>query len=125
MANTKNVKKTIKLLKAHKSVKFDMGTLFSDEKRPSSNKHPCGTSCCLAGFAFIAAKGRNWTDDENMSDVENVATEFLGLSSTEAHDLFYPGSEIYDHARRRHGIQVLKHLRDTGEVDWDIVDTND
>lgn len=46
--------------------------------------HTCGTSCCIAGMAYVL-----WPNDENNSDPEFSAQLALGLTDSQAHCLFY------------------------------------
>lgn len=97
------------------NVKFDMHNFYDDY---------CGTSCCLAGFAFIAKtqEAPDWNDEVN---IPSVAREFLGLTEEQSHDLFYPskhGAKLY-YAGPQDGIAVLENMKVTGKPDWSIIKT--
>lgn len=99
------------------NVKFDMHNFYDDH---------CGTSCCLAGFAFIAKKQAApvWEDESN---IPSVARKFLGLTEDQAHSLFYPSSAGRHtcYASPQDGIAVLENLKATGKPDWSIIKTID
>ena len=103
----------------HERMVFDM-EVFGDE-------HPCGTAACIAGWA-VARFGEN--DDAEEIDhrrplgdaVFDGAQSVLGLSFPEAHQLFAPnerrdGVSMSD-VTASHAVRTLRHLAETGEVDW-------
>ena len=82
---------------------FDMGRV----------QHSCGTPSCILGYAY------------------HLQLE-LGLSIESSSTLFYPNSKMlncsYHYAARKgergyinkaHAVRCLRHLAETGEVDWD------
>lgn len=75
--------------------------------------HRCGTVACIGGHAAILFP-------------EGHPNETLGLSLSEGKELFYAWSyrEWYDVKLRnitiRHAVAVLRHLAETGEVDWSV-----
>lgn len=78
----------------------------------------CGTSHCIAGWARCLLAPRSRRTDSA------VAQDLLGLSSDEAHDLFYcGGADDNDPAwlsKPSQAVAVLDHLIATGEVDWSV-----
>lgn len=97
----------------------------------------CGTVACIAGHAY-ALKHRempitpvsgiyNRSPDEYWS-IPAIAREWLELDGETAHDLFHArlpigvfrSTKLQD-IQPEQAIQVLEHLKATGEVDWSIV----
>jgi hypothetical protein len=81
--------------------------------------HPCGTPSCLGGWTIhlFVKKGHTTADPTQFR-----ARGLLGLSQTEALDLFLPRleqiRESYDKITPAHAAFTLRHLAATGEVDW-------
>lgn len=86
--------------------------------------HSCGTVACIAGWT-LALQGHI---TESMSDSDEVglgvseAAEFLGLEGRKAFELFFaytfPGSR--GKITAAHAVRVLRHLAETGAVDWRV-----
>jgi hypothetical protein len=89
----------------------------------AQDQQPCGTACCIAGEAWFAMpkEDRMWLSPDTPR-VSQSAEAWLGLTEDEAQHLFIPDSEASGwplHALSREAaIAVLRHLRETGEVDW-------
>ena len=49
----------------------------------------CGTTCCIAGWALVMAKGTLTWQDCWHDTVANQAGDILGLTEPQAHDLFH------------------------------------
>ena len=104
----------------HERMVFDMG-VFGDE-------HPCGTAACIAGWT-VARFGEN-DDTKEIDhrrpvlnfDVFDDALSVLGLSFPEARQLFAPNEErdgvSMTEVTASHAVRTLRHLAETGEVDW-------
>ena len=99
---------------------FDMGTV----------QHPCGTPACIAGCACHIAS------DADYSSMA-LAAECLGLTAEQKTELFMPHFDpdglFYaaepgelGYVTREHAAAVLRHLAETGTVDWSVpaADTN-
>ena len=106
----------------------------------STLKHKCGTPACIAGWAAWLSGDRGnkrrharWFRGLDGGGTLRAAREWLGLDSVShvSHDLFTPTatySEGYSfqvetpdaegHITPRHAAAVLRHLAETGEVDW-------
>lgn len=107
--------------------------------------HECGTVACLAGWTaeHLSLKGdrvlklpRTKDSIKNygpglhwMTGHHELAQEILGLTEDEADRLFTPmdydsNPELdlvaWDRVKPAQAVKVLKHLRDTGEVDWTV-----
>lgn len=87
--------------------------------------HGCGTVGCIAGHAVAHFELDG--DPSPLPDLVGVsrrAAEILGLDFTTREDLFCPegyseAPEMYPPAK---AVAVLRHLAETGEVDWAIAD---
>jgi hypothetical protein len=85
------------------------------EKTPDSGFNmsvwQCGTVACIGGHLC-------W-----MYGLDGVieCRKALGIDSRTADDLFFMENAglNYDDVTKAHAIRVVKHLRDTGIVDWD------
>lgn len=119
--NKQRIKELIDRLKSIKPKHFDMGTYGS------GIENECGTVACIAGHAFIMAFGER--DLLRSNNINARAQEFLGLSLSDALDLFVPvlvkdskGNfhPIIDEKGigPEHAVKVLEHLLETGTVDW-------
>lgn len=117
---------------------FDMSVGIITQHETSLSENPsCGTVCCIAGaitqfdtgfsiedFALNDEWDFDYDDWEvSWADVKHHATELLGLDDDEASSLFEP----YNYEERGaytpiEAATVLKHFRDTGEVNWEILD---
>jgi hypothetical protein len=115
--NVENINKTIARIRANKNFKFNMADWGDhDEQVFDNNKHPCGTSACIAGFASLASGSvpivkeifTYWTghDEEKSIEVDvmkfdeaadngysgafDVGRNYLGLTEDQADALFIP-----------------------------------
>lgn len=93
--------------------------------------HSCGTPSCIAGWAAWEEEGRPKavsTPDTGWS-LECKAQKYLGLATSVeaelsdiAYSLFYPEGDrvdLYDNITPAQAAACLRHLAETGEVDWD------
>lgn len=94
--------------------------------------HSCGTPACIAGWAYAASRGSDGSEDlrpedrDQWSDSRTVAGEaqrFLGLDYTTSEQLFLGFEAPVDLVRIKPeaAVAVLRHLAETGEVDWENV----
>ena len=96
----------------------------------------CGTVCCIAGYA-LALKRPDISGEDIAGEhfnIEAEATRYLGLDLGDAGELFLPQPPYsrpwnqIDHQRYlaqitpAQAVRVLRHLAETGEVDWSIAD---
>lgn len=79
--------------------------------------HNCGTTGCIAGWAVAVEEGGLPEKRAGYKFFEQAA-DFLGLSDRTSNHLFldYPSSSL---VKPKHAVSVLRHLAETGEVDWD------
>jgi hypothetical protein len=78
----------------------------------------CGTTGCIAGWAhhlFGGGKETAFTDD-----LQFDARELLDLPFEIADDLFVPGGGYLRDIKPAKAAAVLRHLAETGKVDWSI-----
>jgi hypothetical protein len=77
-------------------------------------RHDCGTPSCIAGWAVHLAG-----IDCSRSQVADKAADWLDLYfEDEAQDLFEPSHLPYEAITPQHAAKVLRHLAETGVVDW-------
>jgi len=141
MVNKANVDQLISWVKADVA-HFKMQAWTSYLDRPEAQPvryEPCNTAFCLGGLIWWHQEINNGTVKSEI-DLEEPSDEafirrgrtFLDLDYDTARDLFFMNfdgfgmwwstrerfDEMSDAFRERATVQVLEHLRDTGEVDW-------
>lgn len=83
--------------------------------------HPCGTPSCIAGWAIYKFKSTRPGPFETKHD---HAARILNLDDRRALRLFdpehYGSMEDMRQVTPNHAAAVLRHLADTGEVDWSV-----
>ena len=79
--------------------------------------HDCGTVACIAGWSNAIRTGGR--PEEIDPDEE---AEWLGLSQGRADALFFPHlpREEWAAISQDQAIRTLRHLAETGEVDWSV-----
>jgi len=100
---------------------FNMGNYVTTagSSVTDNSGYGCGTVACIAGWCKAVRDGKApqpvWVDDFNW---EKQAS-WLGLSVGEGERLFiyYPGHG--NDIQPSQAVSVLRHLAETGEVDWD------
>lgn len=94
----------------------------------------CNTPCCIAGWAVWEAQGRPERVDRYKYEtgLEIPAAEYLEMPLDPQHDcgsamrLFYPDDDEindrnYQDLQPSEAAKVLRHLAETGKVDWSII----
>jgi hypothetical protein len=129
----KRLLKLAEVLESDEAAKhFDMESFYDDgagnlpNVRVGEFIHRCGSVACIAGWAVATFDPKRTTRDDTLG----LATALLGLNSQQAHRLFVPGEErgcdefsdrtrrsVYD-ATAAEAAKVVRHLAETGEVDW-------
>lgn len=83
---------------------------------------PCGTSCCIAGEAFILSRDVEEFNRSDINCIANVASEFLELTKEEESGLFFTdgwpksfGDRFYkaymdQEERRKIAVEYIRHL---------------
>lgn len=92
----------------------------------SCTHRDCGTPACIAGWALWEAQGRpeSLVEPPGLWGIENNAATYLGLSVPEVsqpsgYPLFYPPETYkYEGITPAQAASCLRHLAETGEVDW-------
>lgn len=106
-------------------------SLHDDQPGFNMNRfvHHCGTPSCIAGWAAWEALQRpaniqeTWREGERYRDVEDEAREYLGIDAETAGRLFWGTDGIkLEPITKEQAARVLRHLAQTGEVDWSIVE---
>jgi hypothetical protein len=105
-------------------VGFNMRDFYDLRARCDQTGHSCGTTACTAGWAWLMFKDKDSIDHTLPDEIELQAAELLGLTEAEADNLFFGvdcGKRLTD-ITTGDAIKVLRHLADTGEVDWTIIE---
>jgi hypothetical protein len=103
---------------------FNMGTFRDDintrnDLHDASGSH-CGTVACIAGWA--EAVRLNTSTFDNDGGVPDRSQEYLGLDQDQADVLFYGfgGWNDLTQISPDEAVAVLRHLAETGKVDWSV-----
>lgn len=99
---------------------FNMNWWYSPTTDPTEEDlsgRNCGTVACIGGWTEVVF-------GISHSDPMSVAKDTLGLSEGDANHLFFPRQDIgechpYD-ATMDQAIFLLRHLAETGEIDWEL-----
>lgn len=109
---------------------FNMDTYLNSVDKDISG-HNCGTVACIAGWTTFlfdprgrlrspARASKDAIAANNSStrtgDFHNTAGDILGLTEIEANELFLPSA--FDDPTPAQAAKVLRHLAETGEVEW-------
>lgn len=119
MPNTKNINRVIRAIRAEKIAKFNLMYWWAGPDGWSATRDTpaCDTAACIGGFAeALLRKGRP-------GGFGLGADGFLGLDYNQGTELFYPDERVvpdYRAVTKEQAIAVLEHLRDTGEVNWNV-----
>lgn len=77
--------------------------------------HKCGTVACIAGWAV-----HTFPPDDRYATAWTAARDQLGLTTFQADQLFEPSVDAaYEKATPEIAAKVLRHLAETGEVEWE------
>lgn len=110
---------------------FNMNVLVEDVE---GKKNWCGTSCCIAGYVFqqtkaydaVIKKGENFFQWQH--DIEQIATDALGITRSEANKLFFiNNSEGYDYqgdweaVTPQQAAQAVRNVIDHGTPMWETI----
>ncbi len=100
--------------------------------------HPCGTAACIGGWAvnqMLCDVGLKRKVINQHEKVAHTAQLYLGLDLEKANELFAPrndhasyretNAEGYKFITAKRAATVLRHLADTGEVDWSATEEVD
>lgn len=74
------------------------------------------TACCIGGWAQVMHM------KEGHKRYKGAAEDYLGIDRETAHQLFYPTCPYIYLKDPKLAAKVLRHLVETGEVDWSIID---
>jgi len=116
--------RTIALIEKTPDRYFDISNWMLDEywcaiSYVPAAKEGCGTVACIAGWTVTA----NYDQDRSGQPVCVAAEDILGLSDIAADNLFMPADMAEpDSVTRARALAVLRHLRQTNEVEWDRFD---
>ena len=101
-----------------KTLGFNMESFIAEHSSDRS-EHDCGTTACIAGWVHALQKGIKKTLMCKLADdIGEYAQKYLGLNDHQADRLFY---EVNSNITDKEAVKVLRHLAETGVVDWQIV----
>ena len=88
----------------------------------SIHKHSCGTPACVAGHTYCVAKGVAVIDESvSIEEIDNVATEYLGLSIGQSVELFWAvNNDDQEDPTNSDIVEVLDNLIENYVVDWGV-----
>lgn len=91
--------------------------LAFDMKRPypSPSEHPCGTACCIGGWA---SRAMQLVYNKPPVHISYALAELTDIPKQEAHDICFPVDLDYESISRDVAVKMLRHYRDTGKIDW-------
>lgn len=125
--NRENILKVADAIAQHSipNLGFNMAWIYAEANlyNPDQSGTNCGTTACIAGWAYAVEHGGRIPDlpEEVEIKAADAASKFMGLPPRKSDDLFYP----FGHKERlaiepSQAVAVLRHLAETGEVDWSI-----
>lgn len=133
MVNRENVLRVADAIENHsiKWLGFNMQSYAASASRFAPDKlNGCGTVACLAGWTkAVLGNVRTergllaWERRVSRKDrgVAKDTAPLLGLDDDDASDLFHPdGWWQHENQTPAQAVAVLRHLAETGEVDWSI-----
>ena len=93
---------------------------FHAEGWEDLSQHNCGTTACIGGYATILLNGGG----EYRTIPDGKIADWLGVPIETAEALFYAtgvdyGPQWFEKVTPSQAVSVLRHLAETGEVDWD------
>ena len=89
-----------------------------DMKRPypsHSEDHPCGTACCIGGWARRAMK---LVYEDSVSNIHYALSELTHIPLQDAYSICFPEKLSYESISRSVALKMLRYYRDTGKIDW-------
>lgn len=112
-----------------RGVGFNMDSYIADaDEVRCDHVDSCGTVSCIAGWTCLVAGGLN--DADSLREIEATqsvyaiprrAAEILGIDFETRYDLFTPhGAGPWASITPAHAVAVLRHLAETGVVDWSV-----
>ena len=110
---------------------FYMGAWIGKDGDADRSGRGCGTTACVAGWAFVVENG--FEPREYEDNVCAIAAQYFGLDSDTADCLFVPTADWLDKdnwdpetfrfpitdATPEEAARVLRNLAITGKVDWE------
>lgn len=95
---------------AKSKLAFDMKHPF-----PSKSQHPCGTACCIGGWARRAIE---LVYGEAVGNIHHSLAELTNIPTEDAYAICFPINISYESVSRNVALRMLKHYRDTGKISY-------
>jgi hypothetical protein len=127
--NKKRILEVADAIERHaiKDLGFNMSTYMQTPLQrwamPDRSGHDCGTVGCIAGWTLALTNGVATVKEMLGGRIHAKAAEALGLDRLTALELFLaPGMGChYGQVTPEEAVRVLRHLAETGVVDWSPV----
>lgn len=117
--NRENILKVADAIESHSipDLGFNMSLWIDRKPGPEDDRsgHNCGTTACIAGWAVAVMNGG--VIPEVGVPIQDDAEKYFGLNWTDGEDLFV--NWVGKSPTPAEAVIVLRHLAETGEVDWD------
>ena len=97
---------------ANSKLAFDMKRPY-----PSYSDHPCGTACCIGGWARRAMT--LVYGEEKVGNIHYSLSELTHIPLKDAYSICFPENLSYESISIRVALKMLQHYRDTGKIDWE------
>lgn len=120
--NVENIRKLADIIEQPKSDGLNLGfnmrwwneeTKLLTRNARAQYSDGCGTVACIGGTINVLAGHASSRDSF-------AAAQWLGVDGDDAIALFYPVDARVWRATRSQAAKVLRHLADTGKVDWSV-----
>lgn len=102
----------------------DSGWIGSNEQPTGFNMKSfgCGTAACIGGHAAYRQRQEDPGTRYNPNGLSGMASKWLGIDPQLGDRLYYPAVDDYDSITPKQAARVLRHLAETGKVDWSIIE---
>ena len=122
--NVENIRRVADAIEKHeiKDLGFNMRVYGSSVfKWADHTGRGCGTTACIAGWAAIIGGFRSpeTIRDRDGFVISKFAQDFLDIGSYEESELFEPDVNREEISAEQ-AVRTLRHLADTGRVEWDL-----
>lgn len=125
--NRENVLKVADAIEQHSipDLGFNMATFrdIARDAEPDNYGAGCGTVACIAGWAEAVRLGTGVFVNDGLTDERSA--DYLELTSEQSGPLFFGYGMSWSEFTAitpKQAVAVLRHLAETGEVDWTVAD---
>ena len=91
----------------------------------SEKGHECGTTACIAGFAYMLGEGKGMNSEVakfgKFADYNKHLGKFIGVDGSPEGIFLIRSITMYrPSVRPRHVVSLLERFLETGKIDWDL-----